>query len=229
MSLASRYDVLRADIESCCHEVGRDPSSVQLIAVSKTVGVETIEQARACGMHVFGENRPDALQEKYHAFPSEEWHFIGNIQSRRIPDIVSATTLIHSVYQAKHLDKIEQAAAELNKIQDVLLEVNVSGEASKGGVDQEELSGLLEHSLGLSHVRIKGLMTMAPQGDLAGARVCFEALRNIEEHQRSRFAGTLLEHDLHGLSMGMSEDWREAIAAGATMIRIGRAIFDESL
>lgn len=229
MSLASRYSTLCAEMETYCHAVGRDPGTVQLVAVSKTVGVETIAKAQACGMRVFGENRPDALQEKYQAFPSAEWHFIGNIQSRRIPDIVSAATLVHSVYQVKHLNKIEQAAASLDKIQDVLIEVNVSGESSKGGVTPEELPVLLERSLELPHVCTKGLMTMAPQGDLREARACFEALRDLEEAQQAQFVGSAIERDLHGLSMGMSEDWREAIAAGATMIRIGRAIFDDSL
>lgn len=161
------------------------------------------------------------------AFPQATWHFIGNIQSRRIPDIVRSAALVHSLFEERHARKIDEAAAVAGKVQDVLLEVNVSGEESKGGLAPGDVRALLDVCARLPHVRVRGLMTMAPQGDPAAARAVFEGLANLHAQLRAGLdpAQAAL---FDGLSMGMSEDWREAVRAGATIVRIGRAVFDDA-
>ena len=182
-----------------------------LLAVSKTVDISGAQEAFAAGARAFGENRPDELLRKASALPQAQWHFIGNIQSRRIPDIVAHADLIHSLYQIKHARKMNEAAARLGKVQKVLLEVNVSGEASKSGV---------------AHLSLRGLMTMAPQGDRAYARQCFQELVALADQLRAQLPSSNAQA-FDQISAGMSEDWEEAIAAGSTIVRLGRAIFSE--
>ena len=147
MSVRSRYRRVVAEVAEVCEQCGREPAEVRVIAVSKTVGPDEVAEAVAGGACDFGENRPDQLVSKAAAFPEARWHFIGNIQSRRIPDIVGSAALIHSLYQLRHGQKIDQAAERLGKVQDVLVEVNVSGEASKSGVAPEE-AGARPHDHG---------------------------------------------------------------------------------
>ncbi len=226
-TLAQRYDDVLARMREACASVGRTEDSVRLIAVSKTVGPDAIQQAIDAGAHDLGENRPDRIVEMAGRFPDQRWHFIGNIQSRRIHDIVGAATLIHSLYQLKHAEKIDAAAAAIGKVQDVLIEVNVSGEESKSGVSPAEAPDLVKRCAALPHVRVRGLMTMAPQGDPAVAKRCFDDLAALADDIRGRLTADEAA-DFCELSMGMSEDWPEAIAAGATMIRVGRAVFSDA-
>lgn len=226
MSFSERYRYILDEIADCCRQAGRDPGEVKLLAVSKTVGDPEISAAIDAGIHSFGENRPDRLQEKALRFPQQSWHFIGNIQSRRISDIVACSHLIHSLYQKHHLLKIDEVAGKLGKVQDVLLEVNVSGEASKSGLRPDVVGDMLAWCADCQNVRVRGLMTMAPQGDLVCARHCFEELAQLRDTLRDNLAPCQAAV-FNELSMGMSEDWREAIGAGTTMVRIGRALFDE--
>lgn len=228
MTLKQRYDRVKEELDEYCRQAGRNPDDITLVAVSKTVEIAAIAEAIDGGIRTFGENRPDSLLEKQRAHPDAVWHFIGNIQSRRIADIVSAADMIHSVYKPDHLSRIDAAAKKQGKVQDILLEVNVSGEESKGGIPPEEVRSFLKQAEELPHIRLRGFMTMAPQGDAERARHCFAALRQIKEQVSEEFSGSTLIHDLDELSMGMSEDWREAVSEGATIVRIGRAIFDES-
>ncbi len=227
MSIESQYRSVAAEVAAVCEQCGRAPSEVRVLAVSKTVGPEGVAAAMAAGARDFGENRPDQLVAKAAQFPEARWHFIGNIQSRRIPDIVGSAALIHSLYQERHGRKIDEAAARLGKVQDVLVEVNVSGEASKSGVTPAEAVALVAALAALPHVRVRGLMTMAPQGDLAVAEATFRGLAALAADVRASLpdeaAAAFTE-----LSMGMSDDWREAVACGTTIVRVGRAIFSES-
>ena len=173
MSIAERYQRVAAEVAEAAVAAGRAPEDVLLVAVSKTVGPEGVAEAIEGGARDFGENRPDQIVPKSAAFPEARWHFIGNIQSRRIPEIVASATLIHSLYQRRHAEKIDRAAAELSKVQDVLIEVNVSGEVSKSGVDPVEAADLVRTVAALPHVSVRGLMTMAPAGDAQAAREAF--------------------------------------------------------
>lgn len=228
MNISERYEALRKEVAICAERAGRAADEVRIIAVSKTVDADTIGSALAAGVQDFAENRPDALAGKHQAHPHATWHFIGNIQSRRIPGIVAAADLIHSVYKPSHLPLIDAAAREQGKIQDILAEINISGEASKGGLSPDEVEDFIEVCSTLEHLRLRGFMTMAPQGDLDQARTCFESLAALQNEMKLRFSDSIISQDLRELSMGMSEDWTEAIGAGATMVRVGRAIFDET-
>ena len=214
MGIAERYVKVKEEVERVCAACGRDPKEVRLVAVSKTVGVDGVREAFE-------------IVPKHAEFPQARWHFIGNIQSRRIHDIVDSATLIHSVYQEKHARKINEVALDRGIVQDILIEVNVSGEESKSGVAPEDALSLVKACEELPAVRVRGLMTMAPQGDLAVARECFEGLAALKGRIKENLApDRALSFD--ELSMGMSEDWREAISAGATIVRIGRAIFSDT-
>ena len=227
MGFKERYERTLADLAASCRDAGRDPREVRLVAVSKTVGVAEVAAALKAGACDFGENRPDMLMEKAEAFPNATWHFIGNIQSRRIGDIVAHASLVHSLHQERHLAKFDAAAAEAGKVQDVLLEVNVSGEASKSGAQPQEAADMLALCVRCPHLRVRGLMTMAPQGNLVRARSCFDGLAHLHGSLRAELEASQAAV-FNELSMGMSEDWREAVFAGATIVRIGRAIFSEA-
>lgn len=227
MSTASRYQRLRSELDKECEKAGRSPQDVLLLAVSKTVDLDQVELALQAGARAFGENRPDELVRKQAAFPQAEWHFIGNIQSRRIPDIVSAATLIHSVSKEVHLAKIDSAAQKIGKCQRLLLEVNVSGEESKSGFSPDEVKGVIERASGLSHISIEGLMTMAPQGKEDAIVATFSGLERLRDELQDQLRNKGISCHLSALSMGMTEDWRCAVGFGTTIVRIGRAIFSD--
>lgn len=226
MGIAQRYQHVLNEVAEQCRMAGRSPEEVTLVAVSKTVGLDGVAEAIEGGAFDFGENRPDQLVPKHEAYPQVNWHMIGNIQSRRIADIVGAATLIHSVNHEEHARKIDRVAERMGKVQDILIEVNVSGEASKSGVTPAEAGELVRLADSLDHVRVRGLMTMAPEGDLVVARETFDGLAALFAEIKPTLGDDATYFD--ELSMGMSEDWREAIDAGATIVRIGRAIFSDA-
>jgi len=222
-----RFERASRELADTCAQAGRDADEVTLVAVSKTVGPEDVALAIEGGARDFGENRPDQLVAKADQFTDVNWHFIGNIQSRRIRDIVGRAVLIHSLFEESHARKIDEIAHQHGIVQDVLLEVNVSGEQSKSGRTPEEVRELLEVCRTLPNVRVRGLMTMAPQGDSEVARATFVGLRELRDALRAQLPeGEATQFT--ELSMGMSEDWREAVEEGATIIRVGRAIFSDT-
>ncbi len=227
MSIATRYAYVKSQVVAVARECGRNPEEIKLIAVSKTTDTSGVACALEAGACDFGENRPDSLCEKAKVHPQASWHFIGNIQSRRISDIAIHASMVHSLYQAHHIPIFERTAAATGKTLDMLIEVNVSGEASKSGCIPADALALAQEVSAQSHLRIRGLMTMAPQGDLTCACECFSDLARLADTVRTSLDATA-QASFNELSMGMSEDWREAIRCGATMIRIGRAIFDEA-
>ena len=223
-TLEQRWKSVEESVEEACAAAGRARSDVRVIGVSKTVGLDAVAEAIEAGIHDFGENRPDELVRKHDTFPSENWHFIGNIQSRQLDKVVGRACLIHSLYQESHADKIDRLAAAADIVQDVLIEVN-DGESNKQGVADENLIDMLTHCAVLEHVRVKGLMIMAPIGDASVARATFKRLRELRDAAQSDLAARGIDMELHELSMGMSNDYSEGIGEGATMVRIGRAIF----
>lgn len=228
MTTKDRYIRVRSEVDAACARAGRKPEEVLLLAVSKTVDIDQVQEAVDGGARAFGENRPDELLRKKAAFPDLSWHFIGNIQSRRIPDIVSAADLIHSVSKADHLPKIDRVASQLGKIQPVLLEVNVSGEESKSGFRPEEVFAVIEAAADLPSVRIQGLMTMAPRADEEAIQFTFGGLAHLCEELQEQLEVRGIDVALSDISMGMTEDWPQAIELGSTIVRVGRAIFDNS-
>lgn len=226
MAVFEQYKRTVEQVEQVCKNAGRDPQKLTLLAVSKTVGLPQIDEAARAGAQFFGENRPDELMEKHDARPELSWHMIGNIQSRRIRDIVGRADLIHSLYKKEHAIKIDERARELGIVQDVLIEVNVSGEESKSGLAPLEVKGFLDICTELPNVRVCGLMTMAPRSDEIATRASFEGLRELGEQLKETLPDKQA-NEFNELSMGMSEDWPIAIEEGATIVRIGRAIFSE--
>ncbi len=228
MSTATRYQRVRAQLDEECVSAGRAPGDVLLLAVSKTVDVDEVAQAIEAGAHAFGENRPDELVRKQAAFPDEHWHFIGNIQSRRIKDIVGVADLIHSVCKLEHLAKIDAAAKAKGARQAILVEVNVSGEESKSGFSAEQMPQVVRTCAALPNIELKGLMTMAPRADAEAIEETFGGLSSLRDELSSFIAENGWDISLSELSMGMSEDWPRAVHYGSTIVRVGRAIFDEA-
>ena len=200
----------------------RPAGSVRLLAVSKTFPAEDVAEALACGQTCFGENRVQELASKVPVLPpSVEWHLIGSLQSNKAAKAAALASWIHSVDSEKLVRKISAAAVALGKTVNILLEVN-SGEDSKTGFrSADDLRASLEAALALPGLSVRGLMTMAPLGSTEPElhRV-FASLRDTRDTLAKEFGVALPE-----LSMGMSGDFREAIAEGATIVRIGTAIF----
>ena len=226
MGLKERWEAACAEVAAACEKYGRDAREVKVLAVSKTVEAPVIAEAISCGMTDFGENRVKPFAEKRGLYPRARWHFIGSLQSNKAAKVAGAAHLVHSLDHDSLLCALERAAAAKGVVQDVLVEVSVAGEVSKGGVPAADLPAFLERVAAASHLRCRGLMTMAPRGDARVARETFEGLRKLAENMAQRYGG----HDtisMDELSMGMSEDYEQAIAEGSTMVRIGRRIFSE--
>ena len=209
-------------MQDATHRVGRKVSDVRLVAVSKTYPPAVIQEAWNAGQHVFGENRVQDALPKIAELPAEaEWHFIGHLQSNKIRKALPAFTLIHGVDNLELAQQINRIAGEMGLTANILLEINVSGEASKFGFSPTDLRQNLEDLLCLPNIRINGLMTMAPYSeDPELARPVFSKLRILRDELAAKTGQSLRE-----LSMGMSGDFEVGIEEGATIVRIGSSIF----
>jgi len=221
-TVASRYGAVQRQIGDAADVVGRDPRDVLTVAVTKTHGIDVIRQALEAGIVEFGENRVQEFLGKYGLFPTAHWHFIGSLQTNKVKDVVGKARLIHSVDSIKLLNEIDRRATAAGLVQPVLLEVNVSGEESKHGFRPEDMSDALLEVSGARGVSIRGLMTMAPFGRPEDARWVFRELRELRDSLREM---PLDGVELDELSMGMSNDFRVAVEEGATIVRVGSAIF----
>lgn len=211
-------------ISEACIKSGRNRSEIKLIAVSKTQPVEVLNEALKCGVTHLGENKAQELRDKSLLVTGDfSWHFIGHLQSNKIKYVIKAADYIHSVDSVKLADEINSKAETLNKKQKILLEINTSNEVSKFGVEQEkEIFEIARYCKNLNNLVLVGLMTMAPYtDDMNFIRNCFIRLR--EYKNKLNVNG----FDLSELSMGMTNDFQVAIEEGATMLRIGTAIFGE--
>ncbi len=225
MAISDQYKRVKDEVAQQCIDCGRDPSEVKLLGVSKTVGLDGVAEAIKAGAQELAENRPENIVERHDKFPQVKWHFIGNVQSRHIPDIVRCSTLVHSVYQEHHLARFDRSAEKFGKVQPILLEVNVSGEESKSGLTPDAVPHMIEAASQFPHIKVCGLMTMAPRGKVEATKECFAGLRDLRDQLAKDPALQFDNVSLSELSMGMTEDWKYAIEAGSTIVRIGRAIF----
>lgn len=223
MMIQKNYNRLQQKISEICEKCSRNPAEITLIAVSKNNPISAIEEAQKCGLIHFGENKAQELRDKAEIKPDVIWHFIGHLQTNKVKYVVKAAEFIHSVDSEKVLEEINKRAALENKIQKILFEVNTSDESNKFGLkDFESLKNLVELSKDMKNVDAKGLMTMAPYTDNKKIiRDCFVQLRQWKEKLNEE------GYRLTDLSMGMTNDFDIAIEEGATMIRIGTAIFGE--
>jgi len=201
---------------------GRPQGAVKLVAVSKTQPLGRILEAHAAGLSVFGENYVQEAQEKIPGLPSAEWHLIGRLQGNKVRKAVSLFSWIQTADSVRRLREISHCAAESGKTIGVLLEVNLGGEGSKAGAEPGELRAILDASAGLPGVRVAGFMAIPPFcDDPEGSRPHFARLRELRDSLSRELPGAGLSE----LSMGMSNDFGQAIEEGATMVRVGTAIF----
>lgn len=211
-------------IQAACDRAGRKREEVTLIAVSKTKPVETLQEAYDLGVRIFGENKVQELTAKYEALPKDiHWHMIGHLQTNKVKYIIYKAELIHSVDSLKLAETIEKEAAKHDLIADILVEVNVAEEESKFGMKMEEVIPFVEKVSAFPHVRVRGLMTIAPfVEDPEENRSIFADLHKLYIDIKKK------NHDndtVSVLSMGMTNDYEVAIEEGATMVRVGTGIF----
>lgn len=215
---------IRADIVEAAKKAGRNPEEITLIAVSKTYPVSAIEEAHLAGCVDFGENHVQELMEKTEQITWDaHWHMIGHLQTNKVKYIIGKTALIHSVDSLRLAEEIEKQSAKKEIITHILLEINVANEPSKYGFKMEEMPEVVEKISRFSHIQVDGLMTVAPfvenpEENRTIFRKLFELSVDIQKQKFDNISTNIL-------SMGMSNDYKIAIEEGATMVRVGTAIF----
>ena len=217
---------IHEQIAAACRRVGRDPEEVRLVAVSKVKPAELIEEAWHSGQQLFGESYAQEFQEKEPQVQAPViWHFIGGLQSNKVKYLRGRVAMIHSVDRLSLAEEIDHQWGKLNRSVEVLLQVNIGDEASKSGCTPEELSELIAAIARLPHLRIRGLMCLPPYSDdPEEVRPYFRQLRELAEQiKKLHIPGV----EMRELSMGMSGDFEVAVEEGATLVRIGTAIFGE--
>jgi PLP dependent protein len=223
---------VREEIKGICLSAGRNPEEITLVGVTKFAPVEAIQEAIRAGLTDIAENRVQEAEKKFPLCVSPDAkirrHLIGHLQTNKAKDVIKVCDLIQSVDSLKLAEEIEKQSAKINKTIDILVQFNTANEPQKFGAKKEEALGLIEAISKCPHIRIKGLMAMAPYTEDQGIiRRAFSDLREIRDQINQRFSG----HErvrMELLSMGMSADYRIAIEEGSNMVRVGSAIFKEA-
>ena len=216
MSCTENYLALLKELESIKN------TDVKLLPVSKTVTAEVIKELYDAGVREFAENRIEVLTPKAETLPKDIcWHFIGRLQSNKVRKILKVAKVIHSVDSVELLQRIDRIAGEENCVPEIYLEISVSGEECKGGFPVDRAIELAQAAVEAKNIKLTGLMTMAPlEASADECRKVFTGLRECRKMIEEK-----LNVELPGLSMGMSNDWREAVECGSTLIRVGSSIF----
>lgn len=230
--LAENITAVQKQIAVAAQRAGRSPAEITLVAVSKTKPLELVKMAYNLGLMHFGENRVQEALTKIADFNPAgiRWHMIGHVQSNKAGKVIGSFACIHSVDSLHIAQALNQHAEKASQVsatrQPILLQVNISGEQSKEGMSEEETLVLARQIVALPHLDVQGLMTVAPLvQDPEEVRPVFRRLRELNERLRQEVAGSSWQH----LSMGMTDDYRVAIEEGATIVRVGRAIFGERI
>ncbi len=212
---------VRERIERAAQRAGRDPKEIKLVAVSKTVEVDRVQEAIEAGVSILGENYVQEAQKKIEALGKPvSWHFIGHLQSNKAKYAVRLFDVIHSIDSIPLAEELNRKAEEPDRVIGVMIEVNLSGEATKFGTDEERVLNLAKKIQQLKHLSLEGLMTMPPYFDSPEmSRPYYTALRELKEKMMKEGA------PMKELSMGMSNDFEIAVEEGATYVRVGTAIF----
>lgn len=221
--ICHKIQEIEQKLARACERAGRKREEVLLLGASKYANAEKIREAYQCGVRVFGESRAQDFLKKFEQLKDLpiDWHFIGNLQTNKVKYIIDKVSLIHSLDRQSLAEEIQKRAERLGKVQDVLIEVNVGKEETKGGVYEEDLEKLFEYCLSLKNLRVLGLMAIPPyRENPEEVRPYFVKLRKLKEKLED-----LYKVKLPHLSMGMSEDFEVAVEEGATIVRIGSAIF----
>lgn len=225
--MKARIEQIKNRIAAAAEQAGRSPDEIRLVAVSKTKPVARVQKALEAGLNLFGENYIQEAREKVDALSGSgaQWHFIGHLQSNKAKYAVKLFDLIHSVDSPKLARELNKQAAKIDKVQPVLVQVNISAEATKSGTSSEEAVDLVKAISDLPNLSLQGLMTMPPFfDDPDRARPYFRELRQLRDYiHQLAIDGISMDE----LSMGMTGDFEAAIAEGATLVRIGTAIFGE--
>ena len=224
MSIAENIARVRANIAAAAKEAGRDVSEITLVGASKMNDADACRQAIAAGIDVLGENREQEMTKKLaeHAYDGAPLHFIGHLQRNKVKQVVGKVALIQSVGSFPLLEAIEKEAEKQGIVQDILLEVNIGGEEAKSGFAPAELEDAARAALDMEHVRVHGLMTIPPADCSREENIhYFQEVRALYVDINEK----LFHNELECLSMGMSGDFEDAIRNGATMVRVGTAIF----
>lgn len=216
--IAERLAALRGRIAAACRDAGRGREVVELLAVSKTFPAAAVQEAYESGQRDFGESRQQEAAPKIDTLPPDiRWHFIGGLQRNKVRKVLGGFRVIHSVDSLRLAEHLDRVAGEEGKRPGIYLEVNVAGEASKGGFSQEELLAAAEALPAFENVDLLGLMVIPPEGE---ARRWFAATRELRDRLE-----LLSGLKLPGLSMGMSGDFEDAVREGSTIVRVGSALF----
>ena len=224
MSIAQNIQTVRQQMAEAARAAGRDPSEILLVGASKMNDAAACKEAVAGGIDALGENRVQELLAKYaeDAYVGAPLHFIGHLQRNKVRQIVGKVDLIQSVGSLELLEEIEKVAAREQLVQDILLEVNIGREEAKSGFDPDAVTAAAEAALSLPHVRVRGLMTIPPaDADRDANMRYFQEVQALYVDINTK----LFHNELKCLSMGMSGDYMDAIRCGATMVRVGTAIF----
>lgn len=222
--LETQLKEVEAKIQAACDRAGRKREEVTLIAVSKTKPIEMLQEAYDLGVRVFGENKVQEITAKYDAIPDDiHWHMIGHLQTNKVKYIIDKVDLIHSVDSVKLAETIEKEAAKHNLTANILIEVNVAQEESKFGLKTEEVLPFIEKIANFKHIKVCGLMTIAPFVDNPEEnRQIFANLHKLSVDINEKNIDNVY---VNILSMGMTNDYEVAIEEGATMVRVGTGIF----
>lgn len=224
--ITENLEQVRKNIDEACRMAGRDPKEVTLIAVSKTKPVSMLKEAYDAGARCFGENKVQEIMDKHPQLPEDiQWHMIGHLQRNKVKYIVDKVSMIHSVDSLRLAQTVEQEAAKHNVCVPVLLEVNVAQEESKFGLKMDEVLPLIETIADFPHIKVQGLMTIAPYVENAeDNRDFFRQLKKLSVDIEAKNINNV---SMSVLSMGMTGDYQVAVQEGATMVRVGTGIFGE--
>ncbi len=233
--ISNNIDNIESRIEAACQRVGRNKSEITLIAISKTKPTSAIKNAYDSGIIHFGENRVQELVKKYEELDGNwgediKWHQVGHLQRNKVKYIIDKVSLIHSLDSIRLAKQINREAEKKDLISDVLIQVNIANEESKFGIMEEDLESFFQEVIKLPHIRVRGLMAIAPYvEDAEKNRKHFKKMRNLfvdiksKNHDNNIYRDSISSFDI--LSMGMTGDFEVAIEEGATMVRVGTGIF----
>lgn len=216
--IEQKYSLLLEEVAKTCIECGRDPKEIKTVIASKYLTIQQIKTLVDLGHRCFGENKLQDAKEKIKEFPELEWHFIGHLQSNKARFVCENFSFIQSVDSIKLLHKLQNIAEDLQKKISILLQVNITGAYTQSGISVDSLEDLYKESLSLSNLKVKGLMMIGENGCKKNIYNFFMKLKYFFDRLQKNYGNS----NFTELSMGMSEDFRQAIKSGSTMIRIGR-------
>ncbi len=224
IEIKNNLEIIQSKIVKACERSGRNPAELEIIAVTKTIDIESIDYALDCGINSIGENKVQEIMDKYPKIQKPvKWHLIGHLQTNKVKYIIDKVDLIHSLDSISLAEEINKRAAKLSLIKDVLIQVNVAEEESKFGIGYDEVDSFIEQLQGFDNIRVRGFMTIAPYfEDPEQVRPYFRRLKQkFDEYQKKELKG----NDIEFLSMGMTNDYEVAAEEGANLLRIGTGIF----